>query len=82
MEQDEKDFWVALGLWAVAFITAGRGLSGLLFEDRYIYGSALTLIGLGGMGYVRLHLKGRRLTRMHAVIGALSSLGYCSATTF
>ncbi len=73
MEEDlGRDFWIAIGLWGAAFLTVfGTGLFGLFLEKQYISGAALTAIGLGGITYMSLHLKGRRLTKTHAITGAL-----------
>lgn len=73
IEQDEREFWIALGLWGAGAVTIfGTGLFGLIEGFCYV-GSVFTLAGLGAAVYIAQHLKGKRLrlNSQHALIGAL-----------
>ncbi|MGO9455265.1 MAG: hypothetical protein ACLQDV_30085 [Candidatus Binataceae bacterium] len=71
MEEVERDFWIALGLWGASAVTVlGTGLFAIV-EGSYWSGIALTLLGLGLIVYIARHLKGKHLTLQHALVGAL-----------
>ena len=62
MPQQDRDFWIAVGLWGAALVTVlGCGLYAFI-ENSYWYGGIFTTIGLGGVVYLTAHLKGRRLS--------------------
>lgn len=62
MPPQDRDFWIAVGLWGAALVTVlGCGLYAFI-EQSYWYGAGFTGLGLVGLVYLTLHLKGRKLT--------------------
>jgi hypothetical protein len=71
MNETETDFWIAVSLWGGSAITVlGTGLYALV-EGLLWSGGSLTVLGLVLVMYIAQHLKGKRLTLRHALIGAL-----------
>jgi hypothetical protein len=71
MEEAEREFWIAIGLWGASAVTVlGTGLFALV-EGFYKSGIPLTVVGLGCVMYVARHLRGRRLSIAHSTMGAL-----------
>jgi len=71
MEPADRDFYIALGLWGASAVTVlGTGLFGVV-EGYYTSGVPLSFLGLGLVAYMAQHLKGKRLTAQHALIGTL-----------
>jgi hypothetical protein len=62
MSPQDRDFWIAVGLWGAALATVfGYGLYAFI-EQSYWYGGGFTSAGLGGLVYLAAHLKGHRLS--------------------
>jgi hypothetical protein len=71
MPPQDRDFWIAVGLWGAALVTVlGCGLYAFI-EQSYLYGIGFTGVGLAGLVYLTLHLKGRRLTPR---VGAMATM--------
>jgi hypothetical protein len=71
MPPQDRDFWIAVGLWGAALVTVlGCGLYAFI-EQSYWYGAGFTSVGLAGLMYLTLHLKGRRLTPR---VGAMATM--------
>jgi hypothetical protein len=71
MDEAERDFWIALGLWGASAITVfGTGLYALV-EGFYKSGVPFTALGVGLIVYTARHLKGKRLSLQHALFGTL-----------
>jgi hypothetical protein len=71
MDPRERDFWISVALWGSGLVTVfGCGLYAFI-ENSYWFGGAYTAVGLGGLIYMTLHLRGRKLSSNHVVAGAL-----------
>lgn len=71
MPPQDRDFWIAVGLWGAALVTVlGCGLYAFI-EQRY--GAGFTGLGLVGLVYLTLHLKGRKLTPKVGVMVTIAS---------
>jgi len=71
MEPEEKNFLIAVTLWGGAFVTVfGCGLYAFI-ESSPGFGIIYAVIGLGGLLYMTLHLKGKRLGTTHIIAALL-----------
>ncbi|MFZ0694923.1 MAG: hypothetical protein WAN51_12390, partial [Alphaproteobacteria bacterium] len=71
MEQSGKRFWIAVGLWASTLVTVlGCALYAFVEHSPY-FGALYSVVGLVGLIYMTVHLKGKRLGKTHATSAVL-----------
>ena len=61
-------------LWGAALVTVFRCGLYAFIEDSPKYGAFYTVVGLGGLIYMTLHLKGHKLGAGPAFVGAMLAL--------